>query len=139
MDSITTSYGCSEIISDQTHILPGFSLSIDLIFTNQLNVVIEIGALLSLHPNCYHQIVFVKVNLKIEYPHLHERFIWDYKNANDQLINRAIESFNWEKSFEGKSGHDQVYLSNKIILNMFHHFILNKIIIRITKIHHGFI
>lgn len=39
--------------------------------------------------------------------------MWDYKNANEQLISRVIESFNQEKSVEGKNVHDQVYLFNK--------------------------
>ena len=55
---------------------------------------------------------------------LYECYIWDYKNGNEQLIKGAIESLNWEKSFED----DQVYLFNKIILNIFHDFITNKII-----------
>ena len=41
---------------------------------------------------------------------LYERLICDYKNANEQLINHAIESLDWKKSLEGKNVHDQVYL-----------------------------
>ena len=44
------------------------------------------------------------------------------------MTNRAIESSNWEKSFEGKNVLDQIYLFNKIILNIFYNFIPNKII-----------
>lgn len=76
---------------------------------------------------------FVKLNLKIEYTNLYGRLIWDYKNANIQLINHAFESFDWEKSFDGKNFHRQVYLFNKIILNKFHSFIPQKIIIRNDK------
>ena len=73
------------------------------------------------------KLFFAKLNLKIEYPPLYECLIWGYKNANEQLINRAIESLNWEELFEGKNAHDQVYLFNKAILNMFYNFIPNKI------------
>ena len=52
---------------------------------------------------------FCETQSKTEYPSLYERLIWNYKNANEQLINRAIESFNWEKAFEGENVHDQVY------------------------------
>ena len=65
---------------------------------------------------------------KIYYSLLYGRLIWGYKNANEQLINRAIESFNWEKSFEGKNIHDQIYLFIKIILSIFLNFIPNKIV-----------
>ena len=50
VDSLTTSYGLSQIISDPTHILPNSSSCIDLIFTNQPNLVTESGGCLSLHP-----------------------------------------------------------------------------------------
>ena len=63
---------------------------IDLVFTNQSNFVTESGV----HPpgqtNCHHQIKFAKPNLRVEYPPLYERLIWDYKNADIQSINRVI-------------------------------------------------
>ena len=40
IDSITTSYSFRQIISDPTHILPNSSSCIELIFTNQPNLVI---------------------------------------------------------------------------------------------------
>ena len=126
IDSLTTSYVFSQVISDPTHILPNPSLCIDLLFINQYYLVTASGVHPSLHPNCHHQIVFfVKLNLKIQYLSLYECLIWDYKNANEQLINRKIENLNLDKSFEG----DQVNLVNKIIFNIFHNFITNKIII----------
>ena len=56
----------------------------------------------------HHDIVFAKLNLKIEHPPIYQRFIWDNKNANEQLINLTIENFNWEKSFGDKNDNDQV-------------------------------
>ena len=91
--SLTTSYGLSQIISDPTHILPNSSSCIDLIFTNQPNLVTEGGVYPSLHPKCHHQIVFAKLNLNVEYPPLYERLIWDDKNTNIPSFNRAIEIF----------------------------------------------
>ena len=83
----------------------------------------------SLHPNCHHQIVHAKLNLKIEYYPLYERLVWNYKNTNIQLLNRTIETFNWEKLLENKNVNEQVYLFNKTMLNIFHNFIPNKNII----------
>ena len=87
------------------------------------------GVHASLHPNCHHQIVYAKLNLKIEYPPLYERLVWDYKKTNTQLLNRTIETFNWEKLFENKNVNEQLYLFNKAMLNIFHNFISNKNII----------
>ena len=113
VDSLTTSYGLSQIISDPTHILPNSSYCIDLIFTNQPNLVTESGVPPSLHPKCHHQIVFAKLNLKVEYPPLYKCLIWDYKNANIHSINRAIDIFDWGNSFESKNVPDQVHFLTK--------------------------
>ena len=78
VDSLTTSYGLSQTISVPTHILPNSPSCIDFIFTNQPNSVTESRVHPSLHPKCYHQTVFAKLNLKVEHPSLYERLIWDY-------------------------------------------------------------
>ena len=75
VDLLTTSNGLSQIISDPAHILPNWCSCIDLIFANQPNLVTESGVYPSLHPKCQHQIVFVKLNLNVEYPPLYERLI----------------------------------------------------------------
>ena len=125
VDLLTTSYGLSQIISDPTHILSNSSSCIDLIFTNQPSLVTESGV----HPKCHHQIVFVKLNLKVEYPPLYERLIWDYKNAGIPSINRAIDIFDWGNLFEGKNVHEQAHLFNKTILNIFHNYFPSKTIL----------
>ena len=57
----------------------------------------ESDAHASLHPNCHHQTVYAKLNLKIEHPLFYEQLVWNYKIT--QLFNRTIETFNWEKLF----------------------------------------
>ena len=47
-------------------------------FVNQSNFM-DSGFHASLHPNSHHQIVDAKLNLKIEYPQLFERLVWDYR------------------------------------------------------------
>ena len=127
--SLTCSYGLSQLISDSTHIPQNSSSCINLIFTNQPNLVTDCGLHLSLHPNCHHQIVFSKLNLKIKYPPLYKRLVWDYKNADSQSINKAIEMFNWEKLFQNKNIHDQLKLLKKTIVNIVSNYIPNKFII----------
>ena len=84
-DCITTSYGLSQIRNKPTHILPNSSSCIDLIFTSDLNMLRESGVHSSLHPNCHHQIVFTKFNLKIYYPPPYERLAWQYQKTNSNL------------------------------------------------------
>ena len=68
-------------------------------FDIEPNIVVESGIHPSLHPNCHHQIVCAKFNLKIYYPPPYLREVWHYKEANADLIKRAISNFNWEKAF----------------------------------------
>ena len=58
---------------------------IDLIFTNQYNIAMDSGIHSSLHENCHHQILYSKLNLKIEYPPPYIRKTWDH-NRQTQLI-----------------------------------------------------
>ena len=65
INSLNTSYGLKQIISDPTHILPNSSSRTDLIFTNQLNLATESEVHPSLHFKYHHQIIFAKLNLKV--------------------------------------------------------------------------
>ena len=80
------------------------------------------GVHASLYQNCHHQIIFAKVNIKTFYPSPYKRLIWDYSNANVEVINSAIESFNWENDFDGKDIHAQVALFNETLLNIFSNY-----------------
>ena len=67
-DSLTTVHGLQQLISEPTHLLPNSLSCIDLIFTDQPNLVVDSGVHPSLYPNCHHQIIFCKFNLMIKYP-----------------------------------------------------------------------
>ena len=114
------------------------SSCIDLIFTSQPNIVIESGVHPSLHPNCHHQIIFVKFNLKIYYPPPYLREVWHYKKANADLIKRAISNFNWEKAFSNTNINEKVSLFNKTILNILNNYIPHETIICDDKDHPWF-
>ena len=97
--------------------LPNSSSCIDLIFTNQPNLVTESGVYPSLLLKCHYQIVFAKLNLNVEYPPLYERLIWDYKNVNIPSINRANNIFDWGNSFEGNVKSQTDYERLHLIIN----------------------
>ena len=87
IDGLSCSFGLNQLISSPTHILQNSSSCINLIFTNQSNLVIDSGVHPSLHANCHHQITYSLLNLKIEYPPLYERLVWDYKKADSKATN----------------------------------------------------
>ena len=114
LEPITSFYGLHQIINELTHKLSSWSSCIDLIFTNQPNMITNSGVHPSLQQNCHQQKIFAKVNMKIFYPPC---------NTNVEAINSAIESFNWEKAFDGKDIHAKVALFNKTLWNIFSNFI----------------
>ena len=128
IDYLTSQYGLYQIVSEPTHLLPQSASCIDLIFTDQPNLVVDSGTHPSLHSNCHHQITYCKLNLHIQYPPPYQRLVWNFKLADIKAIRRSLELVNWEHLFLNKSVHNQVSIFNKTLINVFTNFIPNKII-----------
>ena len=93
IDGATSQFGLEQIIKKPAHII-GDSLSyIDLIFTTQLNLVMESGFPSLLHSSCHQHIKFTKFNLKIHYPPPYEQEVWHYQKTNVDHIRQAISMF----------------------------------------------
>ena len=137
IDNLTSSYGLKQLIAEPTHILSTTSSCIDLLFTNQSNMVVNNGVFSSVYQRCHHQLVFAKGNLKIFYPLPYTLRIWDYRNANHEAINNAIDGFNWEKAFSNVNVHTQVKLFNETLSNIFMNFVPNKLITLMKRTLHG--
>ena len=90
-----------QLIAEPTHVLENFSSCIDLIFMNQPNLIMDAGVYPSLHSKCHHQVIYAKLNLQTQYPPPYTREIWDYGKAQFDLINKAIDNFDWNKLFSG--------------------------------------
>ena len=129
LDYLASLYGMKQVITEPTHILENSSCCKDLIFSNQPNLITDSGVHPTLHSKCHHQIIYSKLNLQIAYPPPYTRKIWYYNRSETDLINRSIESVDWPKFFSDKNVHEQVELFNKTLLNIFHNFIPNKIIV----------
>ena len=107
---------------------PNTSSCIDLIFTDQPNLVVDSGVHTLLHPNCHHQIIQCKFNLFIEYPLPYKQQVWDYKFTDTGSIKKSRNQVNWNQLFQSKNVNAQVAVLNNIILNIFSYFVLNKIL-----------
>ena len=67
-----------------------------------------------------------KFNLKIFYPPPYERVVWNYQDANNDLIQRSISQFNWKRAFSNKGVNKQISISNETILNIMTNFITHE-------------
>ena len=81
-DKFGSTYILAQLSSEPTHLLPHSNSFIDLIFTDQPNLVVNYGTHFSLNSKCLHQITHCKLNLNIEYSPLNERLVRDYKKAH---------------------------------------------------------
>ena len=56
----------------------------------------------SLYSSCHHDIIYRKINVRFLLPPPHFRTISDYKNADINSIQHAIERFNWHMHLKVK-------------------------------------
>ena len=66
--------GLKQLITGLTHILETYSNCINLIFTNQSNIVMDPGIHLTLHSKYHHQVIYSKPNLKLNILHTLVKF-----------------------------------------------------------------
>ena len=77
----------------------------------------------SLHPNCHHQIVYAKLNLKIHLRPPNEREVWHFQKVDINLIRRVMNEFNWERAFFNLDINEMVSVCNATIKNIMANFI----------------
>ena len=77
LEFLTSLYEMKQLIAEPTHVLENSSSCIDLIFTNQPNLIMDAGVHPPLHLKCHHQVICAKINLQIEYPPPYTRKVWD--------------------------------------------------------------
>ena len=127
-EPLTSELGLHQLISEPTHLMGDAKSCIDLIFTDQPNLVIESGVQPSLHEQCHHQIVFGKLSVSnIKLPP-YTRRIWYYDKADVVAIMESIEMFRWQEHLDNLTcPNEQVELLNEVLLNIFSNFIPNKV------------
>ena len=81
IENISSQFGLYQVINEPKHMLEHISSYIDLLFTLQRNLITESGVNPSLYLNFYHQIISVKLNLKILYLPPSFCNAWHYHDA----------------------------------------------------------
>ena len=75
LEALTSLHNFYQLISEPTHLLPHSNSCINLIFTDQPNLVVNCGTHSFLNPKCHDQITHCKLNLNIEYLSPYERLV----------------------------------------------------------------
>ena len=129
LDELFSSLSLTQIITEPTHFFRDDCAPscIDIILTDQPNVVLHSGVRPSLDPAVKHHITYCKLNFKIPPPPKFKRKIYHYNRAQADAIAKSVESFPWaQELLKLKNPTHQVQLLNKTILNIMSNFIPNE-------------
>ena len=74
-ETMAFQYGSHQLINELSHVLENLSSDIDLIFTTQLNLVMESDVHSSLRGNCHYQFASAKFNFDIYYTPPYEQIV----------------------------------------------------------------
>ena len=129
LDTLFSDLNLTQMISEPTHIMRDTTnpTCIDLIVTDQPNLVLDSGVRDSLDVTVKHKIVFCKINFKIPPPPKYSRKFWHFNRAREQSIKAAVSRYPWEISLGKLNPNRQVDILNETILNIMSNFVPNEV------------
>ena len=83
---------------------------------------------MSLFEDCFHNIVYGKIDFKIPILPPYMREVWDYKNVSAESIQGSVPGIDRDFLFRGKSINKKVDILHECLTNIFHNFVPNKVI-----------
>ena len=127
IENLFTSLGLPQIISEPTNFEANKNPTcIDLIATDQPNIILDCGTRASLDTYCHHQIIYCIINFRIPPPRF-ERRIWHFNRANTAAIKRSMNSFPWFQHLKITTDPNwQVKTFTDTFLNIVSNFIPNE-------------
>ena len=97
LNQLIEGFSMTQLIDQPTHISANSSSLIDLIITDQVDMFVDSGLLLSPRDKSLHEIIiYDKLNLADPLPPPYKRRVWDYNETNHNLINETLSDTNWE-------------------------------------------
>ena len=93
LDEFIESNNLTQLTDQPTHIINESRSCIDLIITDQPNILVDYGVHPSLYKTSHHEITYGKINLSVPPPPSYKRKIWDYNNANIAEIRHTLTKY----------------------------------------------
>ena len=131
LDNLFSDLNLNQMISEPTHFMRDTCKPscIDLIVTDQPNIVLDCVVRDSLDDTVKHKIIFCKINFKIPPIPKYVRKIWHFNRANVAMIQRAISNFPWQVTLRRHCDPNrQVDILNQTVLNVMSNYVPNKVI-----------
>ena len=129
LDNLFTDLNLTQIISEPTHFMRDTCrpTCIDLVITDQPNLVLDCGVRDSLDITVKHKIIFCKINFKIPPPPKYSRKIWHFNRAHELSIRQAVSMYPWGENLGTLNPNRQVDILNQTILNIMSNFVPNEV------------
>ena len=90
LEALTSIRNFDQFISEPIYTLPNSSSCIDLIFTDQPNLVVNCGTHSSLSTKYHPHITHFKLNLSVKYLPPYKRLVWNYKKQILKLLENLL-------------------------------------------------
>ena len=125
IEDLFTSLGLHQLICEPTNFETNKNPScIDLVVTDQPNLVLRSGTRPSLDSFSHHQIIHCKVNFRIPPPPSYKRKVWHFNRANVNAIKKSMTNFPWlQHLFLNRDPNWQVKTFTDTILNIMANFV----------------
>ena len=123
LDNITMTSGYNQMIDKPTHYINESSSCIDLIFSSNVNLTKNCGVEQSLYEKCRHNIIYGTLNFNILLPPPYYRELWDFKSANTECIQKSINNFDWDSTFQNQNCTEQCRILSETLYHIFRNFI----------------
>jgi hypothetical protein len=123
MQNIFGKHNLEQIVNQPTYTTNNHSTLLDLVATNQPNLVMENEVHPSLYLPCHHHINFVRFNLKCIVPDPTSRYVWHYNRADEGSLQRSLYQFDWQLNLENKHPNEQLELFNECVMNTAKNFV----------------
>ena len=125
IEDLFTSFGIHQLICEPTNLETNKNPScIDLVVTDQPNLVLDSGTRPSLDYFCHHQIIHCKVNFRIPPPPAYESKVWIFNRANVNSIKKSMTNFPWLQHLSlNRDPNWQVKTFTDTILNIMANFV----------------
>ena len=130
LDIITMTSGYNKMIDKPTHYINDLSVCIDLVFSLNVNFTKYCGVEQWLYQTSQHSIIYRTLNFNIPLSPPYYTEIWNYKNASIRRIQKSKNNFDWARDFQNWYCNEKFIILSKTLLNIFHNFILHKMITR---------
>ena len=130
LDIITMTSGYNKMIDKPTHYINDLSVCIDLVFSSNVNFTKYCSVEQWLYQTSQHNIIYRTLNFNIPLSPPYYTEIWNYKNASIRGIQKSKNNFDWARDFQNWYCNEKFIILSKTLLNIFHNFILHKIITR---------